>query len=77
MTFILLLIIAALLLIIGLLVHGVNSLEKECSGLLSWLTTKMGPGVALKPEKFFPGHYVWYGLSGAVVVLAFILKWHR
>jgi hypothetical protein len=76
MTALLLFVIAALLFIIALIVHGANSMGKECEGFLSWLTTKMGPGVAMKPEKFFPGHLVWYALSLATLVMAIVL-WVR
>lgn len=73
----LLFVISALIFIIGLIVHGVNSFGKDLEGLFGWLATKMGPGVAYKHEKFFPTHVVWYALSLGALVTAIVLRVHK
>jgi hypothetical protein len=76
MTCVLFIVIAALLLFIGLLIHGVSTWDKQLEGFFSWVTTKMGPGLAYKSSKVFPSHFVWYALSVVAVVLAVILRKH-
>ena len=71
---VLLIVIAALLLLIGLIIHGANSLGKGFEGFLSFLTTKMGPGITYRAEKVFPSQIVWYSLAAATLVTAIILR---
>jgi hypothetical protein len=69
-------ILAGLLLIIGLLVHGANTWGQHADGFFSWLTTKMGAGVTYRAEKVFPSHVVWYILSATAIFWALILRKH-
>jgi hypothetical protein len=68
----LLFIIAGLLLIVGLFLHACESFGKGFDGVLSWLTTNMGPGVSYKTKKSFPVHILMYCLSVVTFILAFV-----
>lgn len=76
MVTVLFIVIASLLLIIGLFVHGANTFGEGIGKIFTWLTHRMGPGVTYREEKVFPSHIVWYVLSAVAVVLAVILRKH-
>jgi hypothetical protein len=73
-TFVLTLIIAVLLAVIGLLYHLMIGMGDLFGGFLSGLTQNMGPGVTHENKKDFPVHAVFYVLSVVAVVVAFYLR---